>query len=103
MNRRRVQRPRLLPALLALPFAALTAIEGAAAANLGYRFQPDWLVLAMITACLTFGLTGFAMARSRHAWLHGLVLGVCLIGEGRRAHINVVPIHQRVEDYDWDQ
>jgi len=26
-----------------------------------------------------------------------------LIGEGRRAHINVVPIHQRVEDYEWDQ
>jgi hypothetical protein len=80
MNRRPVQRPRLLPALLALPFAALTAIEGAAAANLGYRFQPDWLVLAMITTCLTFGLTGFAMTRSRHARLHGLVLGVCLIG-----------------------
>ena len=26
-----------------------------------------------------------------------------LIREGRRAHINVVSIHQRVEDYEWDR
>lgn len=68
---------RLLAGVVAVPFAAATALLAVAGANVGYGVQPAWFVFAAISGALTLVLAGVCLAGTarptRSGWFAGVV------------------------------